>query len=190
MINKKYYVVLGLETGASVDEIKKAYRKKARLYHPDLNHSPESKDKFIEVTEAYEFLISNHNKILSDDESYKQAMDDWRKYRQDRSHVKARAYARTSYNSFKKTEFYKSTQILDGTAIFFCFITSLLIIFYTITGYIYRLNNPYPGEEKPSVVALIGLLLLGFTFLGTTLVFFKSYLETVRKNKKREEHKS
>lgn len=73
-----YYKILDLPANASIDEIKRAYRKKARLYHPDINPSPEAKDQFIGITEAYDFLISNHDKIKTDEQAYHQAMEDWR----------------------------------------------------------------------------------------------------------------
>ena len=47
-----YYNILGLLAGASADEIKKAYRKKARQYHPDLNQSPDARDMFIKAKAA------------------------------------------------------------------------------------------------------------------------------------------
>jgi hypothetical protein len=184
MTLKDYYEILGLPVNSSVEEIKKAYRKKARLYHPDINPDPEAKDLFICVTEAYEFLIANYHKIQSDDEAYNAAMEDWRKYRQDRSRKRATAYARASYNTFKNTDFYKTTRIFDGTAILISFVTSVIIIFYTIFGYIFRLRNPIPGIEGPSVIAFIMLLLMGLTFLVGSLVFFKAYQDSSKKQKK------
>jgi curved DNA-binding protein len=51
-----YYKALGVERGASAEEISKAYKKLARKYHPDLNKSSTAEAKFKEVTEAYEVL--------------------------------------------------------------------------------------------------------------------------------------
>ncbi len=57
MAKKDYYEVLGLQKGASEADIKKAYRKLAKQYHPDLNpDNPEAAEKFKEVNEANEIL--------------------------------------------------------------------------------------------------------------------------------------
>lgn len=52
-----YYKILEVDSSASSDEIKKAYRRLAKKYHPDVNpNNPEAEDKFKQVTEAYEVL--------------------------------------------------------------------------------------------------------------------------------------
>ncbi len=54
---KNYYETLGVEKSASADDIKNAYRKLAKKYHPDLNKdNPEAAEKFKEINEAYEVL--------------------------------------------------------------------------------------------------------------------------------------
>jgi len=53
---KDYYATMGVQRTASADEIKKAYRKLARKYHPDVSKEPNAEEKFKEVQEAYEVL--------------------------------------------------------------------------------------------------------------------------------------
>lgn len=63
MAKRDYYEVLGLERGASSEEVKKAYRRLARQYHPDFNKDDgEAEKKFKEVNEAYEVLVDPQKK--------------------------------------------------------------------------------------------------------------------------------
>lgn len=181
----EYYKILDLPDNSSVEEIKKAYRKKARLYHPDINHASDAKDLFIFVTEAYEFLLSYHEKIKADEEAFNLAMEEWRKYRQHKSRRRAAVYARGSYNNFKNSKLYRSTRILDGTTILFSFCVSVLVIIYTIYGYIFRIRHPVPGLDKPSVFTFILLLLLGIVFLTISSIYLKAYLETSKKSRRK-----
>ncbi|MGO9592329.1 MAG: DnaJ C-terminal domain-containing protein [Steroidobacteraceae bacterium] len=53
---KDYYAILGLQRGASDEEVKKAYRRLARKYHPDVSKESGAEEKFKEVAEAYQTL--------------------------------------------------------------------------------------------------------------------------------------
>lgn len=66
MAKRDYYEVLGLEQGASKDEIKKAYRKLSKKYHPDINQEEGSDEKFKEVAEAYETLSDDDKRAQYD----------------------------------------------------------------------------------------------------------------------------
>jgi DnaJ-class molecular chaperone len=68
---KNYYEILGVEIDAKENEIKLAYRKLAKKYHPDLNKKdPHAKSKFIELKEAYDTLIDPVKRKIYDQAGY------------------------------------------------------------------------------------------------------------------------
>ncbi|WP_127579788.1 molecular chaperone DnaJ [Paenibacillus koleovorans] len=66
MSKRDFYEVLGVDKGASDDDIKKAYRKLARQYHPDVNKASDAEQKFKEVKEAYDVLSDDQKRSTYD----------------------------------------------------------------------------------------------------------------------------
>jgi len=181
MLISEYYDILGVPLKSSLEEIKKAYRKKARMYHPDVNQSPDAKDKFIRVTEAYDFLMANHEKGDLSDQEFFRIMEEWRKYRQHRSQQRAQYYARKSFDSFKNSKYYKSTRILNTSSAIFTLAISVTVLVFTIFGYILRLRNPIPGTEKTTIFSFIVLMLISLILVSVSIFSLRS---TIKANKK------
>lgn len=63
---RDYYEVLGINRSASQDEVKKAYRRLARQYHPDVSDAPDAEARFKEINEAYEVLSDPEKRATYD----------------------------------------------------------------------------------------------------------------------------
>lgn len=65
-MGKDYYKTLGIQKGATEEDIKKAYRKLALKYHPDKNKAAGAEEKFKEIAEAYEVLSDKKKRDVYD----------------------------------------------------------------------------------------------------------------------------
>lgn len=95
MSSKRYFDILGIPPTKNENLVKRAYRKKAMKYHPDRNPSAAAKDKFIQVTEAYEQILialqqAKKPRNSTDRSTHKQSTHRRERYRpnEDRFHQK------------------------------------------------------------------------------------------------------
>lgn len=107
----RYYQILGVAEQASTEELKQAYRQKAKQLHPDRNKAPEAHRDFILLNEAYEYLLhlkSSKRPLLPDqDTAEARYRQEW--YHQERAWARqrAQAYAQMQYAEFLKSDQYK-----------------------------------------------------------------------------------
>lgn len=95
-----YYRILDLKMGANMYELKKAFRNKAKLFHPDVNSSPDAEKEFILIHTAYEIVLAH---LLGKDKL--EAMRDpaaEAEARRRKAEERAQSFARMQYEKFMK----------------------------------------------------------------------------------------
>lgn len=178
-----YYRILGLKQGASDEDIRRAYRRKAMEYHPDRNDSPQAHELFIRVTEAYEYLTSHpHGRNITEEETLRNYQA-WVVYRQAEARKRAEAYARSSYEEFRKSPVYKSTTHIDGAMVLLGFLLALAVMFMTVHGYRYRMGIASGIREEPSLVLAAVTFVIGFSFMAISFLYFSAWLVQQKKKK-------
>jgi hypothetical protein len=178
-----YYRILGIRQGASDDEIRKAYRKKALEYHPDRNHSPEAQEMFIRVTEAYEYLTSHpHGRNITEEEALRNYKA-WMDYRQAEARKRAEAYARASYAEFRKSPVYKSTIHIDGAMVFLGLMLATAVMFMSVYGYNYRMQAAASSRDEPSLALAALTFIIGFSYMVISLLYLSAWLAQQKKKK-------
>lgn len=106
---KDYYAILEINSNATESDIRKAYRRLAKKYHPDVNKAKNAHEKFIEISEAYEFLISRQlnketpSKVTDKEQTAEDyhASEEYNRFRQE-ARKRAQQQAKMRYEAFKK----------------------------------------------------------------------------------------
>lgn len=132
---KNYYKTLGLSSSASKAEVKVAYRKLAKKYHPDKNKSKQASQLFIEVNEAYAYLTNerssyrinypekttNSNKSKYSEDELRKRMDWARKYAQYKK-VKEERMMELEYYKIHNSSRKKIINLINWVSISFAFL--------------------------------------------------------------------
>lgn len=106
---EKYYHILQLSPEASPDDIKKAYRRLAKKYHPDVNRAANAHDRFIAISRAYEMLMHQSQQKTA---TSSQTPDRETVYR--KAHEQAKRHARMRYKDFeRKHEAFQKSGLYD-----------------------------------------------------------------------------
>ncbi|TVR37839.1 MAG: J domain-containing protein [Bacteroidia bacterium] len=156
-----YYEILGVDINANEESIKRAFRYRAKLLHPDVSRHSRSVEEFQLINEAYQILSNAEKRRLYDIRlSQGQAIQSRRVYY--RPGAASNGYAKQHYYAYKKKqETYQPTRfekIFDQFLFFFMLMAGLSAVFYGI----YRAV----GEPVEGVNPYLGIVFgVGFTTL-------------------------
>ncbi|GAF04598.1 DnaJ domain-containing protein [Saccharicrinis fermentans] len=132
-----YYHILGITSNATVQQIKKAYRAKAKQYHPDINKAKDANEQFILLNEAYEYLLNttgnSTNRIKrAQEKAEKQAkyQQQWEQQERQKARERAQEHARMKYEAFLKSDVYKATEAIN--VIFDILLTGVILLLIVV----------------------------------------------------------
>lgn len=137
---ERYYQILGISSTATFPEIKKAYRKRAKELHPDVNKSPNAHAEFILLSEGYEYLMNvKTGKIYSDVNTQTKPYYNHKRWQDDeaaRARHRAEYFANMNYQKYSKSKYYEkitSINVILGHLGFFFAVGIIVILPIIIT---------------------------------------------------------
>ncbi|WP_282035516.1 J domain-containing protein [Saccharicrinis aurantiacus] len=174
-----YYQILGVTSNATSAQIKKAFRAKAKLLHPDVNKAENAHEAFVLLTEAYEFLINTAGTYTNTAKQKQQQAQrraaykkEWEQKEREKARAKAQEYARMKYEAYIKSDVYKTTEAINVVVDFIGLIFILfLIIGLPVFTYIEHGN--------------IALIISGIVLLPTSPLWFRFIVRTLSTGKLR-----
>ncbi len=175
MNDQNYYKILDIPLSADIEALKKAYRQKVKIYHPDVSQLPDAEEHFIRLTEAYEFLL---RKLLNPvPEQLKQAdpeesliwemkQNEWFRQQMEKIQQMAREQARMKFEDFKKTHTYRTTRTLSHGSDYAVLFLGFFIIVFAFIGVIeqYIRNELHITNVFAALcVTLVGLVIIFYS---------------------------
>jgi hypothetical protein len=171
----KYYRVLNLPPNSDDEEIKRAYRKLAKIYHPDKSGDSATETKFIRVNQAYEILMRRHDYIRAAIKKHQQR----RKKRPNAGRrppngpkERAKGYAEMRFEEFEKSPIYRTAKVVNSASTFVFIAVGCIMILSPVWGY-YRDTVLEPKTGSAPEFHYFPML-LGISFLyGVWYFVFK-----------------
>jgi hypothetical protein len=186
----KYYKILRIPANSRLEDIKKAYRKLAHEFHPDVNRLPDARERFIEINEAYEYLTNkikleqalkaNYNEH---EETAQEIIDAWLAGERERIRAMAKKYADMKYRNFKKSEAYRTTLKIDYSLQYAGLVLGSFVIAGCFFGVLSQWkSNPVLVDAsyiiRSIIASLVGFMMVSFSG-------YKIFKRLTLKNKKR-----
>jgi hypothetical protein len=157
-----YFKILDLSSSATIDDVKKEFRLKAKQYHPDLNNSPLAQEKFIEINEAYEFLM-NYFSVLK---VRQRENSQWEHEQRKKARARAAYYAKKKYEDFESSKIYRSAIIMYS---FFDVLFLVVGIAIMMVPFFISLENLELEAKIASIFAAVIAEIFGLMLTGATL---------------------
>jgi hypothetical protein len=172
-----YFTILELTPQAGSEDVKSAFRHLAKKWHPDRNKDPHATRRFIEITEAYEYLMDDNRRSVHafmltnrqnvDEELERKARiyQEWYEQHSLRTRQRAEAYAKGGYSSFKKSPMYKAAMTVSKVYNYLFLLFCAVVLIAPILGW-YNNSKNLPIDERQSAAVLIVPIALGLIFAG------------------------
>lgn len=134
----KYYEILGVNASASVEELKQAYRKRAKQLHPDKNKGANAHEQFVLLSEAYDYLVKFKSGKLKS-KSTGLSHEEWVNQELVKTRQRAAQQAKMRYQEFLNSDEYKSLNsiVTIGEHLAFLFAVFMFIILPSGAFYFY-----------------------------------------------------
>lgn len=179
-----YYEILGVPESASKEEIKSAFRKLAKVYHPDLNSDEKAAEKFIEIEVAYQCLSKTSSKntydiLLKIQRENRVNGRVSQKFENDLRRAQSKASKKANYNAQMNYKQFQRSETLNDTLLGFTLkvgITLLFAILFTVL--IYRICVYYYGPQEKEWGKHIGFIIMTFVYV-LIIIYFSNKMEKI-----------